>query len=59
MEQAYWGSPGLRSNQAVRERVCVGVALGDDVVDDVAVDVGEAEIAAAVSIGEFGMVEAQ
>ena len=33
--------------------------LRDDVVDDVAVDVGEAEVAAGVAVSEFFVVEAE
>ncbi len=33
--------------------------LCDEVVDDMAVDIGEAEVASGVAVGEFGVVEAE
>ncbi len=39
-------------------RLIYAVGLGDDVVDYVAVDVGEAEVAALESVGEAFVVEA-
>ena len=36
-----------------------GGNLGEEVFDDVAVDVGEAEVAAGVGVGEFFVIEAE
>ena len=37
----------------------MGRLLREDIVHNAAVDVGESEVAAAVAVGEAGMVEAQ
>ncbi len=52
--QKHGRTPRWRSRRRIQE----GVSR-DEVFDDFAVDVGEAEVAASVAVGEFLVVEAE